>query len=328
MKAVLCKSYGPPENLVLEEVETPAPGEGEVLLDIYAAGLNFPDTLQIAGKYQFQPSFPFTPGAEAAGVVNEVGKGVTKVKPGDRVMGEIGIGGMAEQTVTHEAMVWKIPNSMDFHTAAGFGMVYGTSYHALKQRADIQPGETLLVMGASGGVGRAAVELGKVMGARVIAAASTDEKLQIAKDAGADELVNYGDGQLKDKVKSLTGGQGADVIYDPVGGPLYDQVCRCVNWKGRILIVGFAAGEIPKHPTNLILLKGCQVVGVFWGDFRRREPEVHAQNTKELFQLYEEGTLKPLTSQVFPLARYADALNLFVNRKATGKVILEIRKET
>jgi NADPH2:quinone reductase len=327
MKAVLCKSYGPPENLVFEEIDDPEPKDGEVLIDTHATGLNFPDTLQIQGKYQFQPPFPFSPASEVAGKVAAIGNGVSKVAVGDRVMAMIGTGGMAEMAIAQEDGVTKIPDSMDFVTASGFGMIYHTSYHALKQRADLQPGENLLVTGASGGVGYSAVELGKAMGARVIAAASTDEKLQVAKGAGADELINYGDDNLKDKVKALTGGVGADVIYDPVGGDIFDQCARCINWKGRILVIGFASGTIPKYPINLALLKGCQLVGVFWGDFRRREPEVHLQNTKELFELYEAGKLKPLVSQTFPLENYVDALNVFVERKAVGKICVKMKDE-
>ena len=327
MKAVLCKSYGPPENLVLEEIEAPSPGKGQVLIDVYSTGMNFPDTLQIQGKYQFQPPFPFTPASEVAGKVAEAGEGVTGLKAGDRVMAMVGTGGMAEQVVAEVDGVEKIPDSMSFDSGAGFGMIYGTSYHALKQRADLQAGESLLVLGASGGVGIAAVELGRVMGARVIAAASTDEKLEIARQHGADELVNYGDGQLKEKVKELTGGKGADVIYDPVGGDLFDQCARCINWKGRILVVGFASGSIPKYPINLALLKGCQLVGVFWGSFRKREPQIHEQNCRDLFEMFGRGDIKPLISQVFPLEKYVDALNVFVNRQAIGKVVLRIRDE-
>ncbi len=327
MKAVLCKSYGPPENLVLEEIDAPRPGKGQVLIDTYSTGLNFPDTLQIQGKYQFQPPFPFTPASEVAGKVVEIGEGVTELTVGDRVMAMVGVGGMAEQVVANVDGAEKIPDSMSFDTGAGFGMIYGTSYHALKQRADLQPGESLLVLGASGGVGIAAVELGKVMGARVIAAASTDKKLEVARQHGADDLVNYGDGQLKEKVKELTGGKGADVIYDPVGGDLFDQCARCINWKGRILVVGFASGTIPKYPINLALLKGCQLVGVFWGSFRKREPQVHEQNCRDLFELFGQGRIEPLISQVFSLEKYVDALNVFVNRQAIGKIVLRIRGE-
>jgi NADPH2:quinone reductase len=327
MKAVLCKSYGPPENLTFEEIDDPKPGAGEVLIDIYAAGLNFPDTLQIEGKYQFQPPFPFIPSSEVAGIVAEVGEGVTRVSVGDRVLAAVGNGAMAERVVAKEGGVERIPDSMDMRTASGFGMVYGTSYHSLKQRADLQPGETVLVLGASGGVGIAAIEIAKAFGARVIAAASTDEKLQVCKDAGADELINYSDGVLKEKVKDLTDQNGADVIYDAVGGDMFDQATRCINWKGRFLIVGFASGRIPKLPANLALLKGCQYVGVFWGAFRVREPEVHDQNTRELFELFNQGKLKPLVKDCFPLEQYEDALNIFIQRKAVGKVVIEVRSE-
>ena len=325
MKAVLCKSYGPPENLTLEEVDTPSIGASDVLIDIHSTGLNFPDTIQIQGKYQFQPPFPFTPGSEVAGVVADVGSDVTNFKPGDRVLAMVGTGGMAEQVAAPSEGVLRIPDAMDFDAASGFMMIYGTSYHALKQRAELQPGENLLVTGAGGGVGITAVELGKLMGARVIAAASTDEKLQAAKGAGADELINYSDGELKEKVKALTGGNGADVIYDPVGGDIFDQCARCITWKGRILVIGFASGRIPEYKTNLVLLKGCQLVGVFWGSFRGREPEVHEQNTAELFKLYEEGKIKPLVSKVFPLEDYAAALNHLGNRKAIGKIVVRAR---
>jgi len=324
MKAVMCHSYGPPENLVLEEVDDPRPHAGQVLIDVHAAGLNYPDTLQIAGKYQFQPPFPFTPGAEVAGVIAEVDENVSRFQVGDRVMALPGIGGMAERVVADEAAVDVIPESMDFGVAAGFGLIYGTSYHALKQRADLQPGETLLVLGSSGGVGLAAVEIGKAFGARVIAAASTDEKLAIAQKHGADELINYGDGALKDKVKALTSGEGADVIFDPVGGDLFDQATRSINWNGRLLVVGFTSGVIPKYPINLALLKGCQIVGVFWGEFRRREPHLCRQNLEELFTLFEQGKIQPLISQSFPLEEYAPALNLFLNRQAVGKIVLNM----
>ena len=326
MQTVLCKSYGPPENLTLEDVADPEPGDGQVLIDVYAAGLNYPDTLQIAGKYQFQPPFPFTPGAEVAGTVAEVGDGVQHVKPGDRVMALPGIGGMAERVVADAHTVAPIPSSMDFDTAAGFALVYGTSYHALKQRAQLQPGETLVVLGAAGGVGLAAVEIGKAFGARVIAAASADEKLEVARSRGADELINYSEEKLKDHIKGLTGGKGADVIFDPVGGELFDQCTRAINWNGRILVIGFTSGVIPKYPTNLALLKGCQLVGVFWGEFVKREPQACRANVEELFKLHATGRLKPLADQVFPLQEYAQALNLFVNRKAVGKVVLRVRE--
>lgn len=325
MKAVVCRSFGPPENLTLEEVADPTPGSGQVLIDVHSAGLNFPDVLQIAGKYQFQPPFPFTPGAEVAGVVTAVGPGVNDFRPGSRVMALCGIGAMAERVVVDISAVDVIPDSMDFDTAAAVGLAYGTSYHALAQRGRLQPGETLLVLGASGGVGLAAVEIGKAFGARVIAAASTDQKLELAKQHGADDLVNYSQGSLKDRIKELTAGQGADVIFDPVGGDLFDQSTRCINWNGRLLVVGFASGTIPKYPVNLALLKGCEIVGVFWGEFRKREPERYRQNCQALFQMFRDGKIKPLISQGFPLERYAEALNVFVRRQAVGKIVLRTR---
>ena len=325
MKAVVCKSFGPPENLTLEEVADPTPGRGQVLIDVHSVGLNFPDVLQIAGKYQFQPPFPFTPGSELAGVVAEVGMGVSGVNPGDRVMALVGTGAMAEKVVADASAVDVIPQTIDFDTAASLGIAYGTSYHALAQRARLQPGETLLVLGASGGVGLAAVEIGKAFGAHVIAAASTDQKLEVARLHGADVLVNYSQGSLKDTIKELTAGSGADVIFDPVGGDLFDQCTRCINWNGRILVVGFASGIIPKYPVNLALLKGCEIVGVFWGEFRKREPELFRKNCQALFDLFRDRKIKPLISQAFPLNRYVDALNVFVHRQATGKIVLRAR---
>lgn len=325
MKAILCKSYGPPENLVLEEVEDLVPGENEAVVDVHAASLNFPDTLQIQGKYQFQPPMPFTPGSEVGGVIRATGSGLKDFSVGDRVMATPAIGGMAEQVLVPDTGLRKIPDSMDFRTAAGFAMVYTTSYHALKQRAQIKPGETLLVLGASGGVGLAAVELGKLMGARVIAAASSDEKLAFVKQAGPDELLNYGDGELKEKVKALTGGRGADVIYDPVGGDLFDQATRCINWNGRLLVVGFTSGRIPQYPANLALLKGSAMVGVFLGRFRKEEPEAYEQNFQELFDLYTAGKIKPIVTRSYAFDDYVNAFNVFRERKVMGKVILDVR---
>jgi NADPH:quinone reductase and related Zn-dependent oxidoreductases len=284
MKAILCKSFGPPENLVLEEVDDLTPGEGEALVEVYAAALNFPDTLQIAGKYQYQPPFPFIPGSEAGGIIKELGANVKEFDTGDRVMANPGIGAMSELVCVPCGRLRKIPDSMSFKTASGFPMVYTTSYYALKQRAKLQPGETLLVLGASGGVGVTAVELGKLMGAQVIAGASTEEKLQFAEKAGADLLVNYRDGDLKTKIKDLTNGKGADVIYDPVGGDLFDQAARCINWNGRLLVVGFASGRIPEYKANLALLKGASVVGVFLGRWMKEEPEAYEGNMEELLE--------------------------------------------
>lgn len=325
MKAVLCKAFGPAETLVLEEVASPEAKKNEILLDVHAAGVNFPDTLIIEGKYQFKPPFPFSPGGEAAGIVAAVGEKVSHVQPGDRVMALTGWGSFAEQVAVPGYNVMPIPASMDFASAAAFGMTYGTSMHALKQRANLQAGETLLVLGASGGVGLAAVEIGKALGARVIAASSSAEKLAVAKAAGADELINYSEVSLKDKVKELTGGQGADVIYDPVGGDLFDQAIRSIAWNGRLLVVGFASGRIPELPVNLTLLKGAAVVGVFWGAFAQRQPLDNAANFQQLFQWHAEGKVKPLVSQTFPLTQAAEAINALGQRKAVGKVVVQVR---
>lgn len=325
MKAVLCKAFGPAETLVLEEIASPEAKKTEVLLQVHAAGVNFPDTLIIEGKYQFKPPFPFSPGGEAAGVVTAVGEKVSHLKVGDRVMALTGWGSFAEEVAVPGYNVMPIPPSMDFASAAAFGMTYGTSMHALKQRANLQPGETLLVLGASGGVGLAAVEIGKAMGAKVIAAASSAEKLDVAKAAGADELINYSESSLKDEVKCLTGGQGADVIYDPVGGDLFDQAIRSIAWNGRLLVVGFASGRIPELPVNLTLLKGAAVVGVFWGAFAQRQPQDNAANFQQLFAWHAEGKLKPLVSQTFPLTQAAEAINTLGQRKAVGKVVVQVR---
>lgn len=324
MKAILCKEYGPAEKLVIEEIASPEVKGRGVKVRVKAAGLNFPDTLIIENKYQFKPPLPFSPGGEMAGEVVEVGEKVTRFKPGDRVAGLTGYGSFAEEVVVAEDNLLPVPDAMSDEKAAAFTMVYGTSYHALKQRANIQPGETLLVLGASGGVGLATVELGKAMGAKVIAAASSAEKLEVAKAAGADEVINYSEESLKEAAKKLTKGKGVDVIYDPVGGDFTEQALRAMGWNGRHLIVGFAAGDIPKVPANLTLLKGCSVVGVFWGDFTRREPEVNAQNMVELMQLFAEGKIDPKISQVFEFDEYVEALGALTGRKATGKVVLKV----
>ncbi|MBD9677532.1 NADPH:quinone oxidoreductase family protein [Pseudomonas sp. PDM18] len=325
MKAVLCKAFGPAETLVLEDIASPEPKKNEVVLQVHAAGVNFPDTLIIEGKYQFKPPFPFSPGGEAAGVVGAVGEKVSHVKPGDRVMALTGWGSFAEEVAVPGYNVMPIPDGMDFPSAAAFGMTYGTSMHALKQRANLQPGETLLVLGASGGVGLAAVEIGKAMGAKVIAAASSDAKLEVAKAAGADVLINYSEGSLKDKLKEITGGQGVDVIYDPVGGDLFEEAFRSIAWNGRMLVVGFASGTIPALPANLTLLKGASLVGVFWGSFAQRQPQDNAANFQQLFAWFAEGRIKPLVSQTYPLEKAADAINHLGQRKAVGKVVVTVR---
>ncbi|WP_122431139.1 NADPH:quinone oxidoreductase family protein [Pseudomonas viridiflava] len=327
MKALLCKAFGPASTLVLEDIPAPDVKKNEILLDIHAAGVNFPDTLIIEGKYQFKPPFPFSPGGEAAGVISAVGEKVTHLKTGDRVMALTGWGSFAEQVAVPNYNVLPIPESMDFTIAAAFSMTYGTSMHALKQRANLQPGETLLVLGASGGVGLAAVEIGKALGARVIAAASSAEKLEVAKNAGADELINYTDTSLKDEIKRLTNGNGADVIYDPVGGDLFDQAIRAIAWNGRLLVVGFASGRIPELPVNLALLKGASVVGVFWGSFAQRQPQDNAANFKQLFAWFEEGKLKPLVSQVYALERAGEAIDALGQRRAVGKVVISMNNQ-
>ena len=327
MRAILCKSHGPAENLCLEMVDDLTPAADEAVVEVYSAALNFPDGLQIQGKYQFQPDMPFTPGSEVGGVIIEAGSSLSGFAVGDRVMATPGIGGLAEQVRVKAEGLRKIPDSMDFKSAASFAMVYTTSYYALKQRANLQAGETLLVLGASGGVGLADVELGKLKGARGIAAASSDQKLEFVKAAQPDELLNYGDGELKEKVNALTGGKGADVIYDPVGGDLFDQSCRCIAWNGRLLVVGFASGRIPEYKANLALLKGSSMVGVFLGRFRKEEPAAYEQNFAELFNLYEQGKLKPIVTESFAFEDYVAAFNVFTERKVMGKVTLEIKTE-
>jgi NADPH2:quinone reductase len=322
MKAVLCKEYGPPESLVIEDIASPTPGKGQVVVSVKACGVNFPDILIIQGKYQFKPPTPFSPGSEVSGIVKEVGEGVDTVKSGDRVIAFTGWGGFAEEVVTEAAKLIKIPAALDFATAAAFTLVYGTAHHALKDRAQIRPGETLLVLGAAGGVGLAAVELGKVMGARVIAAASSDEKLAVCKQHGASDLINYSTENLRERIKTLTNGNGVDVIIDPLGGDYTEPALRSIAWKGRLLVIGFAAGDIPRIPLNLPLLKGCSIVGVFWGSFTEREPQRNQQHLRELLTWLAEGKLKPHISATYPLERAADALNDLVNRNVMGKAVL------
>jgi len=324
MRAILCKEYGPADKLVIEDIPSPEVKGRGVKVRVKAAGLNFPDTLIIEGKYQLKPTMPFSPGGEMSGEVMEVGEKVTRFKPGDRVAGLTGYGAFAEEVIVPEQNILPIPESMSDEKAAAFSMVYGTSYYALKQRANIQPGETLLVLGASGGVGLATIELGKAMGAHVIAAASTAEKLAVAKAAGADDLINYSEEPLKEAIKKLTNSKGVDVIYDPVGGEYTEQALRAMAWNGRHLIIGFAAGDIPKIPANLALLKGCSVIGVFWGSFTQREPENSAKNMMELLQMFAEGKIDPKISQVFEFEDYEKALGALTGRTATGKIVLKV----
>jgi NADPH:quinone reductase len=322
MKAVICKEYGPPESLVIADLEALTPGPGQVVVAVKACGVNFPDTLIIEGKYQFKPALPFSPGGEVAGIVQAIGEGVERVALGDRVIAFTGWGGFAEEVLVEAKALIPIPERMDFATASAFVMVYGTSHYALKDRAKLQPGETLLVLGAAGGVGLAAVELGKVMGARVIAAASSDEKLAICREHGADECINYSREDLKERIKTLTAGKGVDVIYDPVGGNYSEAALRGIAWEGRYLVIGFAAGDIPRIPLNLTLLKGCSIVGVFWGTFTSRSPQRHQEHLRELMAWYLEGKIRPHISATYPLEQAADALNDMLTRKITGKAVL------
>ncbi len=322
MKAVLCKSHGMPDTLVVEDVPSPDLSEGQVLISVKACGVNFPDTLIIQGKYQFKPDLPFSPGGEVSGVIKAVGDGVTNVSVGDRVIAFSTWGGFAEELAVDANRLIKMSDKMEFEKASAFILTYGTSYHALKDRANIQPGETLLVLGASGGVGLAAIQLGKAMGARVIAAASTKEKLDVCAANGADELINYSSEDLRARVKEITQGAGVDVIYDPVGGPLSEKALRDMSWGGRFLVVGFAVGEIPKVPLNLALLKGCSIVGVFWGDFTRREPALNEANNQELMRLFEAGKISPHIHKVYPLTQASEALNELLDKKVSGKVVL------
>ena len=325
MKAVLCKAFGPADTLVVEDVSSPEIKKNEVLLDVHAAGINFPDTLIIEGKYQFKPPFPFSPGGEASGVISAVGEKVSHLKVGDRVMALTGWGSCAEQIAVPAYNILPMPDAMDFTTAAAFSMTYGTAMHALKQRGALQAGETLLVLGASGGVGLAAIEIGKAMGARVIAAASSAEKLEVARQAGADELINYQDEDVRERLKTLTKGQGVDVVIDPVGGDLFETVFRSIAWSGRMLVIGFASGTIPSLPANLPLLKGAAVIGVFWGSFAQRQPQDNVANFQQLFAWFAEGKLKPLVSQTFALEDTAQAINILAARKAVGKLVIKVR---
>jgi NADPH:quinone reductase len=324
MKAVLCKSFGPPESLVVEDVAPPIAGPGEVVVSVKAAGVNFPDVLIIQNKYQLKPALPFSPGSEIAGVVKAIGDGVTHLRPGDRVFAITGYGAFAEEVKTEAARALPIPDGMDFTTAAAFGLTYATSDHALRDRGALKAGETLLVLGAAGGVGLAAIEIGKALGARVIAAASTDDKLAVCRQHGADDTFNYATEDLRERIKALTNGRGPDVIYDPVGGAYTEPALRSIAWRGRLLVVGFAAGDIPKIPLNLTLLKGCSIVGVFWGDFARREPAHFAESIAQLARWFESGTIKPHVSATYPLERAADALTLMADRKVTGKVVVTV----
>ncbi len=322
MKAIVCRAYGPPESLAFEDTPSPTPGPGEVVVRMRAASVNFPDVLIIQNKYQVKPPLPFTPGAEMAGVVKAVGEGVATVRPGDRVLANTTFGASAEEVLTAANRVVPIPDGMDFTTAAAFILTYGTSDHALSDRGRLRSGETLLVLGAAGGVGVAAIEIGRALGARVIACASTDAKLAVCREHGADEVVNYRTEDLRERIRALTDGRGIDVVYDAVGGHFTEPALRSLAWRGRLLVVGFAAGDIPRIPMNLPLLKGCDIVGVFYGEFGRKEPERLAARIEQLGTWYAEGRLRPHVSAVLPLSRTADAINLLASRQATGKVVV------
>lgn len=326
MRALVCKAYGPPEpdTLVIEERDDPAPGEGQLLVDIAAAGINFPDVLVIAGKYQVKVPPPFVPGNEGAGVVSAIGPGVTQFAVGDSVIINTRGGAFAEKCIADASATAPLPEDLSFEQGAGFTVTYGTSYHALKQSANLQPGETVLVLGAAGGVGITAVEIAKAMGARVIAAASSDEKLEFARSAGADELINYSDVPLKEAVKELTGGEGADVVYDPVGGELAEQAFRATAWHGRYLVIGFACGDIPKFPANIALLKEASIIDVWWGTWAMKNPQLQIQNMLAMAQLIKEGTLTPRVTESYALDEYVDAFKAITERRARGKVILRM----
>ena len=324
MRAVLCEAFGPPESLVVSTVDDPSPGPAEVVIDVDACAVSFPDVLMIQGLYQFKPDFPFSPGGDAAGTVAAVGADVTGIAVGDRVVASAGWGAMAEKFKVPATSVIPIPDGVATKEAAGFLYAYGTSYHALADRAELKAGETLLVLGAAGGVGLAAVELGVAMGATVIAAASTEAKLAVCREHGAALTINYELEDLKTRVRELTDGTGVDVVYDPVGGAYSEPALRSIAWNGRFLVVGFAAGEIPKLPLNLALLKGCAVVGVFWGAFAQREPERFAAEVGELVAMWKNGELHQHVSASYPLERAGEAIRHLADRRAEGRVVVTI----
>jgi NADPH:quinone reductase len=322
MKAVVCSHYGPPEELEFVDVPEPQPGAGEVVVRIKAAALNFFDLLIIAGKYQVKPPFPFSPAAEFAGVVERVGAGVTDLKSGDRVMGSSGFGAAREAIAIAADRLVKIPDNLDFERAAGLTVTYATTLYGLRERGELKAGETLVVLGASGGVGLAAIEIGKIVGARVIACASSDEKLAFARSHGADEAVNYASENLRDALKRLGGARGIDVVYDPVGGNYAEPALRSLGWEGRYLVIGFAAGEIPKIPLNLVLLKSCDIRGVLWGGWTMRDPQGQRALMQEIVRWSADGKLSAHVHAVYPLAEITQALNAIADRKVMGKIVL------
>ncbi|HEY6305126.1 MAG TPA: NADPH:quinone oxidoreductase family protein [Candidatus Angelobacter sp.] len=321
MRAVLCKEWSGPEKLVVEEVPSPAMRPGAVRVAVHAAGINFADLLLVSGQYQEKPPLPFTPGSEAGGVITEVGAGVSGFKPGDRVMVLAG-GAYAEEVVVEASRIFPISAKMDFPSAAGFPVAYGTSHGGLDWRAHLQPGEWLLVHGAAGGVGLTAVEIGKAMGARVIACAGGPEKLAVAEEHGADHLIDYSHEDVRARVKEITDGRGADVVYDPVGGDVFDASLRCIAWGGRIIIIGFASGRIPQVPANIALVKNIDVIGFYWGSYQKHKPDVVRQSFAQLFRWFDDGKLKPHVSHQMDLKDVSVAMNLLGKRKSTGKVVL------
>ena len=322
MRALLCTRFGPPELLELRDVASPTPERDQVVVSVKAASVNFPDVLIIENKYQFKPPLPFSPGSELAGIVKEVGADVTHLKPGDPVMAFTVYGAFAEEVVLDAFRVLPIPDGMDFTTAAALLLTYGTMDHALRDRGALKANETVLVLGAAGGIGIASIEIAKALGARVIACASSEEKLAVCREHGADEVIDYATEDLRERIKTLTDGRGIDVAVDPVGGGFTEPALRSMAWRGRLLVVGFAAGDIPKISLNLVLLKGCAIVGVFWGDFLRREPWAFMDSVDQLGRWFGEGKLKPHVSATFPLERAADAIKLMAARKAIGKIVV------
>src|ERR1700730_3714830 len=322
MKAVLCSRFGAPDDLEIKDIPPPVAGPGEAVVAVRAAALNFFDTLLIAGKYQHKPPFPFSPASEFAGVVESAGPGASGFAPGDRVMGWMGSGAARARVTLKVDRLVRLPDGLDFDRAAGLTVTYGTTVHALRDRAQLKSGETLAVLGAAGGTGLAAIELGKLMGARVIACASSADKVAFAREHGADVTINYGTEDLKEALRRVTDGRGVDVVYDPVGGSYAEAALRSIAWGGRFLVIGFAAGEIPKLPLNLVLLKGCDIRGVFWGQFTERYPEKHRANMPDVLQWALDGKLSAYVHAVYPLEKTADALKALANREAKGKILL------
>ncbi|MDP1734662.1 MAG: NADPH:quinone oxidoreductase family protein [Sulfuritalea sp.] len=325
MKALLCEAFGPIDNLVVKDIPSPVPGPKQLLVEVHAAAVNFPDALMVQGLYQVKPPLPFTPGAEISGIVKSVGAEVKHYKAGDRVIALTSTGGFAEECIVESAKAMPLPPGMDFDTGAALVLTYCTSLHGLKDCGHLKAGETLVVLGAAGGVGISAIEIGKAMGARVIAAASSDDKLELCRKVGADETVNYSTENpmyLRDRINELTGGKGADVVYDPVGGPYTEPAVRALAWRGRLLIIGFAAGEIPKIPLNLALLKERSLIGVYWGDSTKHDPTGHLANLHQLHEWFAAGKIRPVVSERFPLAAAKDAIASIANRQVKGKIVV------